>query len=189
MNSIFRPSLLAVLLLSITLASIAIAADDLVSRVSLLEAKASHLQTQEEGFRSLVSQGIKSLNRNKDGYVDVYQVTELQNLNRKAAGDILSDSEALQNEAVRVLKEEGNSLGLLSVQQGETASVGDRLFAIIQITRCVDFGTQLVSQNQYVPEALSLATEVADGCKNLVSAIRKDQSSANKKKTEKKITQ
>lgn len=160
--------------LMIALTSSATAAEDLAQRVDLLEAKAAHLSSKDNSFRSLVSQGIENLDRKKSGYVDGLQLIEVQKLNRKAAAEIVADSESLRIEAVQLLQAARNTLGFHSVQQGETAALGDRVFAIIQLTRCVEFETELVSQNQYVPEALSLALSVAEGCKRVLSVIRNE---------------
>lgn len=149
-------------------------------RIQMLEVQAAHLLSRAQSYQTAVSHASANLPRAKDGSIDSLQWIEIRDLNRKAAADIYADADNLRREASLALAEGRSSLGFFTVQQGETVSLGARVFAAVQVVDCVEFTTHVIAQNQSLQEALAFAKTVSEGCKKLVATLRGESHSSKK---------
>jgi hypothetical protein len=110
---------------------------------------------------------------------------EIRKLNNSAAKKIMDEADVLHSEAVAFVAMARSSPFFVARESGESATIADRVFATLQQISCVRFSTELISNNQDLPAAISLAETVAKDCDNVVRLVRKERtgsSAATKKK-------
>jgi len=164
------------LLCCLAAASLAHAQDDISNRIGRVEAMAAHIQAQASSYRSTVSKSIADTRPTPDGRVNTLQAIDILDINRRTAARLFIELEDVRKEAVALLAEGRAGLpGFFSVQQDESVSKGDRIFAVFQMLECASFITTTVSQYQQQKEAFALAAQVEDGCRALVAALRNEK--------------
>ncbi len=85
------------------------------------------------------------MKKDHKGTKDASYVLETMKLNREAALKILGDADVIYASAAGLLKKGAETrLGFFSQQQGETASLGDRVLATMQSVDCTKFSVKLI---------------------------------------------